>query len=159
MKYLEDFKKARAFLSGYSYRIFRKSREEMEKELESIKSDIDRAMRNQSPQNYNSKKITERLLRLSDYLLRGVIPEEFLEGARSLAVIYYNWAKAAEDKKAMTKAEFVVRFIDQSLTLYELIIVGRQIIEDLRRLRNTRPRSWELSRHYLEKLLEKYKEQ
>lgn len=76
---------------------------------------------------------------------------------RRLLTLVYNWNKAyLNDSNLDRETLLAIRIIDLCLTVNELISLGIEVIRRFRSLSMFRPPTFELSRHYLQTIIDKF---
>ncbi|RLA81654.1 MAG: hypothetical protein DRG33_00095 [Deltaproteobacteria bacterium] len=131
------------------------------RELVRCISDIEAKMRSDSVKPKAKKNVLDSFLQDTKLLIiENPLDTEMRNMIRQLLTLLYNWNKAFSDEKELEiDILLAIRLIDQTLTLAEYLSVSRELLRRLRDLSHFSPPTFELSRHYLQTLLDKYNEE
>jgi len=128
------------------------TQEKFVKSVDMIKYHIDLMKKELDPgENYPKNLIPETLSVLRKYILEAPLDVEFRKFCVAYCELVFNWNQNFKkgDEKIKEKVLFIIRILDQHLTILESIDVLRQLLSQLKSFREWTPPAFELSKHYL----------
>jgi len=130
-------------------------------ELNKAIDDVEAKMRRDNVKPKAKRAVLDSFLQETKVLIiENPLDSEMREMIRQLLTLLYNWNRAFENNKDLeVDILLAIRLIDQTLTVAEYLSVSRELLSRLRSLARFQPPIFELSRHYLQVLLDKYKDE
>jgi len=134
------------------------------KELWGTVSDIEKEIRKaiEGEKIEKDDKIYESIKKFRDIFRERIVREplspNLAKFIRDVLTIFYNYLSAVDDQEMKEEMLILVRLLDGFLTLNEAIAISRELIDYLRRMMYYSPPYVELSKHYLETLLNECEE-
>jgi len=154
IKRLKEIINRQIFLELYS----KKWRDLYRPELEKALNDVEAKVQNEVERAKADKRVLDSFLQDTKLLLiRTPLDVDTKYMIRELLTLLYNWNRAFENNNEFElDVLLAIRLIDEVLTIAEYLSISRELIKHLENLLHFNPPIFELSKHYLKMLLDKY---